>query len=299
MKKNGHMWADVRVVPYRPGAGVPPGVEVMDLPGLVERARGHEVDLHAPRRLGFHELVAVRAGAVRCSVDFDEHEVGAGSWLWVRPGQVSQYRGDLAAGAEATVVLFPSGFLSGTSVAATGVDRRVHELPLTPTGSRKEAVDGVLRLLESEYEHLADLPLEVHIDVMRHLLAVLLLRLAHLQGERDDAGSEAFRRFQQAVDRDFARSHRVADYAARLGYSVRTLTRATRAFAGSGAKRFIDDRVLLEAKRLLVHTGLPPAAIGDRIGFPHATAFSAFFRHRTGMTPTTFRTIARGTAGER
>ncbi|NUP76060.1 MAG: AraC family transcriptional regulator [Nonomuraea sp.] len=199
MKKNGHTWADVRVVPYRPGAGVPPGVEVMDLPGLVERARGHEVDLRAPRRLGFHELVAVRAGSVRCSVDFDEHEVGAGSWLWVRPGQVSQYRGDLAAGAEATVVLFPSGFLSGTSVAATGVDRRVHELPLTPTGSRKEAVDGVLRLLE--------------------------------------------------------------------------------------------------AKRLLVHTGLPPAAIGDRVGFPHATAFGAFFRHRTGMTPATFRTIARGTAG--
>ncbi|MGI5336536.1 helix-turn-helix domain-containing protein [Streptomyces sp. CA-181903] len=66
----------------------------------------------------------------------------------------------------------------------------------------------------------------------------------------------------------------------------------TRAATGCGAKRFVDDRALLEAEHLLAHTNPPPAVIGERVGFHHATAFNAFFRSRTGTTPTAFR--ARG-----
>ncbi|SPT51222.1 Adenosine deaminase [Actinomadura madurae] len=76
---------------------------------------------------------------------------------------------------------------------------------------------------------------------------------------------------------------------------MRTLTRATRAAAGCGARRFIDDQILLEAKRLPT-PDLPPSAVGERLGFPYSTAFSAFFQQRTGMTPTAFRATARGTA---
>lgn len=85
------------------------------------------------------------------------------------------------------------------------------------------------------------------------------------------------------------------DYARKLRYSTRTLTRATIAATGSGAKRFIDDRVLLEAKRLLVHTDLSAAAIGERLGFPSATVFTKFFRQRVGRTPTAFRACELGT----
>jgi AraC-like DNA-binding protein len=81
----------------------------------------------------------------------------------------------------------------------------------------------------------------------------------------------------------------VADYAARLGYSVRTLTRASQAATGHGAKRFIDERVLLEAKRLLIHTDLTAASVAQRVGFPEATAFTKFFRQHTKQTPSEFR----------
>ncbi|MCK2215710.1 AraC family transcriptional regulator [Actinomadura sp. ATCC 31491] len=297
MKKNGHRRDDVPELPYRPAPGAPPGVEVLDLPRLAARRRAQGADPYAPRRLGFHELIAVHAGTVRCAAGWSVHEVGPGSWFWVRPGQVHQYLGDLSA-AEATVILFPTGFLDRVSGAAAGVDRRVRRAPLTPAGAQRTAVEQVLELLRGEYARLADLPLEAHIEVMRHLLSVLLLRLAHLRGGTagESAGNEAFLRLQEAVERDFARTHKVADYAARLGYSVRTLTRAAHAVAGRGAKRLIDDRVLLEAKRLLVHTDLPASAVGDRVGFAHPTAFGAFFRRRTGMTPATFRAVTRGAA---
>lgn len=268
---------------------------MLDFPGLAARARSHGLDVHAPMRLAFHQLITVRSGTLRCSVDFTEHELTEGGWIWVRPGQIHQFRSALGA-ADGAAVLFPPGYLGGATAAVARLDRPASRSPLVvPEGADAEAIRGVLDLLEGEYRTVSG-PLEAHVEVVRHLVAVLVLRLAHLPGARsgDTAGSEAFRRFQQAVERDYTRTHRVEDYADRLGYSVRTLTRATRATVGCGAKRFIDDRVLLEAKRLLVHTDLSATAIGERLGFPDATVFTKFFRRRSGETPAGFRTRASG-----
>ncbi|MFE1929079.1 helix-turn-helix domain-containing protein [Streptomyces sp. NPDC059474] len=294
MDRNGHR--DVTEVPFRPSVGAPPGAAVLDFPGLAARARSHGLDVHAPMRLAFHQVIAVRSGRLRCSVDFTEHELTEGGWMWARPGQIHQFRSPLGA-AEGAVVLFPPGYLGTATAAVARLDRPASRSPLVvPEGADAEAVRGVLALLEGEYRTVSG-PLEAHVEVVRHLVAVLVLRLAHLPGAQSGgtAASEAFRRFQQAVERDYTRTHRVEDYAARLGYSVRTLTRATRATAGCGAKQFIDDRVLLEAKRLLVHTDLSATAIGERLGFPDATVFTKFFRRRAGETPAGFRTRASGT----
>ncbi|MGW4073228.1 AraC family transcriptional regulator [Streptomyces asiaticus] len=293
MDRNGHR--DVTEVPFRPSVGAPPGAAVLDFPGLAARARSHGLDVHAPMRLAFHQLITVRSGTLRCSVDFTEHELTEGGWMWVRPGQIHQFRSALGA-ADGVAVLFPPGYLGAATAAVARLDRPAPRSPLVvPEGADAEAVRGVLDLLENEYRTVSG-PLEAHVEVVRHLVAVLVLRLAHLPGARsgDTAGSAAFRRFQQAVERDYTRTHRVEDYADRLGYSVRTLTRATRATVGCGAKRFIDDRVLLEAKRLLVHTDLSATAIGERLGFPDATVFTKFFRRRSGETPAAFRTRASG-----
>jgi AraC-like DNA-binding protein len=293
MDRNGH--TEVIEVPYRVSAGSPPGAEVLSLVDLVARATGHGVDPYAPLRPAFHHLIAVRSGALHCSVDFSDHALARGNWLWVRRGQILQFRSDLTA-AQGTVVLFQPGFLSAATVETARVDQPSQGRLLSPADEDEQVLQRVLELLESEYQRLADRPLEVHIEVVRHLLAVLLLRLAHLPAPREaaQAGTEAFRRFQQAVEDGFTRTHRVEHYARQLGYSVRTLTRATQTAVGCGAKHFIDDRVLLEAKRLLVHTDLSGAAVANRLGFPEATVFTKFFSRRAGETPAAFRTRARG-----
>jgi AraC-like DNA-binding protein len=293
MDKNGHI--GIPEVPFRPSARALPGMEVLSLSSLPERARGHGIDAYSPSRLAFHELITVRSGSMRCSLDFTDHLLAEGCWLWVRPGQVHQYRSDLTA-ADGTLVLFRSGFLGAAAAEAALIDRYPRQQPLAPDGNTRDTLRGVLELLTGEYRRLGDPPLEMRVEVIRHLLAVLVLHLAHLPGTlgSQEAGSEAFRRFQQAVERDFTHTHRVEDYARRLGYSVRTLTRAVRAASGCGAKRFIDDRVLLEAERLLAHTDLPVTAIGERIGFPDPTVFTKFFRRRAGETPVAFRTRAVG-----
>ncbi|MFF8715053.1 helix-turn-helix domain-containing protein [Streptomyces sp. NPDC015184] len=318
MSRNGQL-DELPDFPFPATPGGPPGVEVTDLPGLTARIRRLGVEADAPVRLAFHLLVTVRSGRLPCSVDTTDCVAGSGSWLWVRPGQLFRLRPTAdRTGApwkngevpyptpapatapanvpmNATVVLFQASFLNAVTVDAARLDRRAWRLPLSPAPGAAEPVERTLELLESQYHRPRDLPLEVHVEVVRHLLSVLVLRLSHLPGghRKQAAGDETFRRFRAAVESNFAHSHQVQDYAAMLGYSVRSLTRASNAAVGRSAKALIDDRLVLEAKRLLVHTRLPAYAIADRLGFPGTTVFTRFFRHRTAETPTGFRRRAR------
>ena len=278
-------------VPFREPAGTLPGVSVLSLTGLLGRARDHQVDPYSPMRPEFHHLVTVASGHVRAAVDFTEHRLAEGDWLWVRPRQILQFRPDLAA-AQGTVVLFQSGFLDNATVASAQVDRPAGD----SSTMRSTSAVAAARLLAEEYRSLGDLSLDAHIEVVRHLLSVLLLHLAQADGAESAVPSgHTFRRFRDAVDRNFTHTHRVEDYALTLGYSVRTLTRACQEATGHRAKQVIDDRVVLEAKRLLAHTELTSAAKGARVGMADPTAFTKFFRTRVGETPAVFRTRVRGT----
>ncbi|MFK8846813.1 AraC family transcriptional regulator [Streptomyces sp. Ac-502] len=311
-------------VPFTAPAGRPAGAEVLTLAELRERADA--CALAVPHRPDFHHLLVVDTGHLRHTVDFRKYELSANDWMWVRPGQVHHF-GDLS-GAEGRLVLFESGFLDPATAAAARLEDWFGPAVHRPEGAEAQAVESALRHLHQEFGALRGLPLETHIEVLRHLLAVLVLRAARLSardagvrgagnggvrsggargpGARDgraagDGGgvceaSETFLRFRDAVERGFTRSRRVEDYARALGYSPRTLSRATAAATGVGAKEFIDRRVVLEAKRLLAHGDQTAARIAVRLGFADAANFAKFFQHRTGSTPISFRTEVRGPA---
>ncbi len=57
---------------------------------------------------------------------------------------------------------------------------------------------------------------------------------------------------------------------------------------GRTAKEFVDDRVILEAKRLLAHDGTTVAECARRTGFDDPANFSKFFRSRCGLPPGAF-----------
>ncbi|MDA3627952.1 AraC family transcriptional regulator [Saccharopolyspora oryzae] len=284
-------------VPFRPSPGGPPGVEVWDFDRLVERATGHGLDLHRPLRAEFHHLITVRSGTLRTWLDGPEHELRPGEWLWIRPGQVYRFPHGTG-GAEGVVLLFTPGFLDAATLSTAHLDPPYPDRPLVPDQPEDAAaLRATLDLLQDAYRRIGALPLDAHITLVRHLLAALVVRLGHLHGREHlrpgTHGNDTFHRFHQAVERDFAAARQVADYAAALGYSPRTLTRACLEVTGRTAKQYLDDRVALEAKRLLVHTALAPAQVADQLGFTSATVFTKFFRRCTGETPTAFRSRAR------
>jgi AraC-like DNA-binding protein len=91
-----------------------------------------------------------------------------------------------------------------------------------------------------------------------------------------------------ALELNYRELHRVDDYARLLGCSVRTLSRAAQAAAGTGARQVIDQRRLLEARRLLGHARWAARAVADHLGFTDTANFGRFFRQHTGLTPASY-----------
>ncbi|GAQ59913.1 helix-turn-helix domain-containing protein [Streptomyces scabiei] len=296
MAKNRHdVPRQIPELPFAAPAGTPAGVEVMSLAELRRRVPAQA--LAGPQRPDFHHLLTLTEGDLRQVVDFSGHALEPGSWMWVRPGQVHQW-GDVSR-AEGTLILFRQDVLDPATAAAARVDDPHAPVVTTPVTADAEAVAMAAEHLSREFQALGRLPLEVHIAALRHLLAVLLLRLAHLTvpvGGRVPDPDETYLRFRDAVEQHFTGTRRVEDYARMLGYSGRTLARATLANSGLSAKEFIDRRVVLEAKRLLAHGEETAAQISDHLGFVTASQFSKYFAQRTGRSPIEFRREIRGLA---
>lgn len=265
-----------------------PLIEILTLARL--RASSAAPDLARPFRSERHCLLTLTSGAMQHAVDFTDHTLGPGQWLWARPGQVQQWGG--LDGAEGTVIRFATEFLDPDAAIGVCVDDPHGPVLRVPASEDHALLRAATTQLQ--WEHSADrLPLDTRLQVLRHLLAVLVLRVASLPAPQAGPDpSEVYLAFRDAVERDFANSRRLSDYAEALAYSPRTLSRATLAAAGIPAKEFIDRRVVLEAKRMLACSPVPAARIGERLGFSSATNFNKFFAQRTGITPIAFRSEA-------
>ncbi|GAA1680741.1 AraC family transcriptional regulator [Kribbella yunnanensis] len=274
-------------------AGTPAGIEVMSLTELAGRMSPER--LARPQRPHFHQLIAVTGGSLQQTIDFRTYELAAGDWLWIRPGQVQQW-GALA-GVTGDLVLFQPSHLDAQTAGRVQLDDPNVPVLRQPSADDAASVRMALDHLALEFRALGRMPLESHAASLRYLLAVLVLRLTHLAvpvTEPAVAADPAYLRFRSAVDSDFTRTRRVEDYARSLGYSAKTLARATQAAAGVSAKAFIDRRVVLEAKRLLAHSDDSAVQISQQLGFRTPTQFAKYFVQRTGQTPMAFRSEVSG-----
>jgi AraC-like DNA-binding protein len=241
-----------------------------------------------PHRTDFHTLVLIESGRLPYHLDFVEMDRGSRSVLWARPGQVQQFGRPQAV--RARLLLFVAEFLapSDALVPLLHGPRPPASWALTPQQHARVAatVEELQRALVR-----ADDPL--HLQFAQHALTALLLGLGALAADTGARGAssqqDVFARLHDEIERSYMVSRRAEDYASRLGYSTKTLTRAARAATGLTLKQLIDDRVILEAKRSLAHTTAPAETIAHQLGFSEASNFSKFFSRHTGETAGAFR----------
>lgn len=142
-------------------------------------------------------------------------------------------------------------------------------------------------------------------DAAAHLLlAMLALLQAKFQEEvllRTEASCSDFRLFVECLDLVEAH-YRIEKgpgfYADRLGVPIRRLLRLTHLFLGRTLKQLLEDRCLVEAKRLLYFTDTPIKVLVADLGYQDPSYFTKVFRKATGTTPVAFRQARRESLGD-
>ncbi len=266
----------IRLVRFARGRARPLGAEVIDLRRLIEREpRG---DLTRPQRTTFHLLMLVTGGRGAHIVDFQRHRLSPGSVLHVAPGQVQQF--SLNRALDAPLLVFEPDFVRRAPSLWPGP----RPLPVVRRRTVAALFDGVAREWAASDGSAGS----------RALLAALVEAVVlAVDGAAPPApstsGQRLLRDFFAALEKDFARAREVAAYAAGLRCSARTVARLCERATGRSAKQLIDERVVLEAKRLLAHGRQPAAQIAAQLGFAEPTQFGKYFRRIAGETPAAFR----------
>lgn len=270
------------------------GVEALTLQELRERAGAL---LGLVERVDFYLVLLVQAGRSTHMVDFVEHRLRAGTVLLVRPGQVHQWR--MTPTLAGHVLLVMAQALS-PSLAQFQPGLKLLALDDWPTASRphralfSQALADSLRL-HGDVARFAGHDLDA--AIIRHAIMGLLLRLARERAAHEPQApasreSGIHRLFMRELEVSFHQRLSVLDYARRIGYSESTLSRACLAAVGHTAKQVLDQRIALEAKRLLVHSDETVVRIGHRLGFSEPTNFVKFFKRLAAATPQDFRARA-------
>jgi AraC family transcriptional activator of pobA len=96
-------------------------------------------------------------------------------------------------------------------------------------------------------------------------------------------------RYRARVEQRFRRRESVAFHARELGVSERRLRIACGRIAATSPAAMLDERRLLEARRLLLYSNLTVAEIGYAVGFEDPAYFSRFFARHTGCSPRAWR----------
>ena len=99
--------------------------------------------------------------------------------------------------------------------------------------------------------------------------------------------------FAERMEAQFRTGKGVADYAAQLQVTPTHLSRVCREAAGRPAHALLSERIMYEARRLLLDTDLPAREIAEHLGFSSAAYFTRAFSAATGRTPSDFRAPAR------
>lgn len=132
-------------------------------------------------------------------------------------------------------------------------------------------------------------------DIVRAYITIILSKtrqhlLTREHVARVEPGPSALpQRFRIALDKNFPKLLRVSDYARLLQVSRSHLNEELRAHTNRSASDHIHDRILLEARRLLVYSPLTVAQIAYELQFQDPSYFGRFFRLRTKLSPGAYR----------
>ena len=228
-------------------------------------------------------------------VDFENCPLSGRSLIVIGPGRVHAWQANAMTG---LYIAFTQEFFDGAGPPPSTLfdypfmfaDELSSVIHLKPNQGGQ--AQGLFRDINSEFEK----PEKLAVEMIRGQLRLLMVHLARLYAARSPALFAAVslvRRFRQAVERSFRASTSVRDYAQSLGVTTSHLNESLRLETGSTAGELIRTRLLLEAKRLLLHSELTMAEIGYELGFEDPSYFSRFIRRELKTSPAELRSLIR------
>ncbi|WP_378944114.1 helix-turn-helix domain-containing protein [Paracoccus sp. R86501] len=128
-----------------------------------------------------------------------------------------------------------------------------------------------------------------HLDVVRHLTAILCIDIWRLTRPLDQSAQTSDRmiatRFLQMVEKNLRAQWPIARYAEELQITPERLSAILRKTTERAPLALIHARIIQEANVLLTNSSMQIADIAENLGFSDPAYFSRFYKRMTGHSP--------------
>lgn len=264
-------------------------------------AKQHQ-HLHAAHRHSFFHLVFFTEGTGKQQIDFKKFEVKPGLIYFMIPGQVHSW--DFVTEPEGYIINFSTDYLSSFLLKPDYLEKfsffngqpenQVIELPNLVQQKITLILENILKEGQNE--------LPVDDDLVKTLLLGLFIEVARATTPYQNTTNNPYNRtllksYQQLIENNYAKLRLPKEYAALLYITPNHLNGLCKEFLGVSAGTLIRERVILEAKRLLINLDLMVSEIAVKLNFDDQSYFVKFFKKYEGITPEKFRKLNTTTNG--
>jgi AraC family transcriptional activator of pobA len=254
-------------------------------------------NLRTAHRHSFYHIVLFTKGKGTHTIDFEQFDVVPGQIYFMSPGQVHSwsFKGEV----DGYIINFSEelfhNFLSN--------DHYVEQF----TFFRSVAAESIFRLDKKAFAEavriISNIVVEVHdsgpmaMDLVRANLVELFIIVhrnvaAAVTHAVPPLNQLILYNFRKRVDEYYAEKRLPKEYAALLYITPNHLNALCRDVLGKSAGEVIRERILLEAKRLLVNAEISMSEIAMKLSFTDSSHFTKFFKKYTSQTPEEFRKAA-------
>jgi AraC-like DNA-binding protein len=242
----------------------------------------------------FYHLVFFTEGEGEQQIDFKKFNIKPGIIYFMAPGQVHHW--NFKTKPAGYIINFSKTYFSSFLLATDYLARfpffngqansQVLELPL----ATQQKITVILEDILKEGQHEAP----VNDDLVKVLLMRLFIEVARFQATLEPSSPSNYNHtllnnFIALIESNYATLKLPKQYANLLYITPNHLNALCNDFLGVSAGSLIRDRVLLEAKRLLINVDLRISEIADQLNFSDQSYFIKFFKKHEGLTPEKFR----------
>lgn len=249
-----------------------------------------------PHRHNYYSIIWSFSATGKHIIDFISYTIVPGDLFFVNPRQVHQVITD----PEPTgmIILFTPEFLQQNSIRENFISglRLFADRHESPPLKVSDQMDRNLKYFSDEMLRAYRSDDEMKYERIGAYLKLFLIECnasctlpLETNTQRLEVGRSIVQRFKDLVEKHYQEWHQVKEYAAELNVTPGYLNEVLTASIHCSAKDYISDRLILEAKRIVLFTGNSGKEIGYSLGFEDPAHFSKFFKSSTGLTLQEFR----------
>lgn len=245
-------------------------------------------------RHNYYEILLFNSGGGTHMIDFDNHAIQGQSLHFVHSGQIHALNRDESV--DGYVVIFSKEFLILNSVDKLILNDfpAFNKTALPTLAMSSQSYSEILNLvmqMEAEYESKSPFKEKV----LASYITILLLKCKALLTDTafykspDIASQQLMQRFNNLLEEKFITLHKVSEYASILNVTPNHLSETIKKVTGKTAGDLIHQRLILEAKRLLLHSSITTKEVAYALNFNDPSYFSRFFKANANLSPENFR----------